>query len=137
MKLKKINQEQKIQRKKRIKKGNNTKKTENKNIQDNKAQKQQQQNQNQKKNKADKKPTVAKTEPEPVIKKVKKAETPSNKRAYQVSTLDKKMLKTVANKTKKEKKQWYESEEVQYAGIGVACFLVVMVVYSYIFSSTT
>jgi len=45
------------------------------------------------------------------------------------------MLKTVANKTKKEKKQWYESEEVQYAGIGVACFLVVMVVYSYIFSS--
>jgi len=47
------------------------------------------------------------------------------------------MLKTVANKTKKkkrEKKQWYESEEVQYAGIGVACFLVVMVVYSYIFS---
>jgi len=115
---------------KKNKKGNNTKKpSENKNNVDNKPQKQ-----NQNKNK-EKKTTVAKTEPEPVvIKKVKKPETPSNKRAYQVSTLDKKMLKTVANKTKKEKKQWYESEEVQYAGIGVACFLVVMVVYSYIFS---
>jgi len=123
--------------KKKIKKGNNnTQKQENKNNQEKTTNKPKQQNQNKK----DKKPPVVKTEEPEIeieVKKVKKVENTSNKRAYQVSTLDKKMLKTVANKTKKEKKQWYESEEVQYAGIGVACFLVVMDVYTYIFSSTT
>jgi len=74
-------------------------------------------------------------QPEPEVKKIKKkVEIVKKRPSYVPTSIDTKMLKKISEKTKREKKQWYETEEFQYAGIGVACFLVVMVVYSYIFS---
>jgi len=74
-------------------------------------------------------------QPEPEVKIIKKkVEIVKKRPSYVPTSIDTKMLKKISEKTKREKKQWYETEEFQYAGIGVACFLVVMVVYSYIFS---
>jgi len=111
------------------------------------------QNPNKQENKEPKVPTKDKNQPnknqpnknqpkvdnKPETKK-KQTNAPKPKRPYQNPEVNLKDMEKFVELTKKHKKpklQWYENEQLQYAGIGVLCFIVISVVYSYIFTAPT
>jgi len=99
-----------------------------------------QQNKNKNKNQPQNKPQNKPKEPEKVeIKEDKKKPQPNlkPKRPYASKDVNLKGLTDLVSKHKKAKPQWYENEQIQYAGIGVLCFIVISVIYSYIFTAPT
>jgi len=117
---------------------------DNKQTQNDKNQPKEQQNQNKNKNKnqpQNKPKEPIKTDKVKVEKpneeKKKPQQNPKPKRPYAHKDVNLKGLTDLVSKHKKAKPQWYENEQIQYAGIGVLCFIVISVIYSYIFTAPT
>jgi len=121
-------------------KSNNQK--DNKQPQNDKNQPKEQPNKNKNKNQQQNKPkepekTEKPKEDKPKEDKKKPQQNPKPKRPYINKDANIKGLTDLVSKHKKAKPQWYENEQIQYAGIGVLCFIVISVIYSYIFTAPT